>query len=305
MNLTPRLKPTHMRLIFEISRQKKLRLAAQTLNMSQPAASRILAELEAHVGSPLFIRHAKSMEVTDIGATFVRHCRAILREIDNLELDIHNLMSGQGGQVKVGAVSGPAVGVLLPAIRALKARAPNVEVTIRIDPSAHLVRELREGKLDFVMARPPSTQENRDLRAHPARSERIKLIVRRPHPLADISNIGLKDLVKKEWVIQEPGSPIYQVVERAFLSIGQTLPSNLTISSSLLTVLELVSKSDIIAPLAAEVAYLLIDKDLGTNLIILDVKEEISVAPYFILTDQTRRLSNIAKTLLDDVLRRI
>ena len=115
VDLTRRLKPTHLRLILEIARLRKLQLAAQHVGMTQPAASRILSEIEAQVGAALFIRHRRWMEPTAIGAAFLRHARVVLNELASLETEVRNLNAGLAGSVRVGSVTGPAVGVLVPA----------------------------------------------------------------------------------------------------------------------------------------------------------------------------------------------
>ncbi len=79
MTLAQRLKAPHLRLILKIAETGQLQIAASTLAMSQPAASRILAEIEAGTGSPLFVRHPKGMEPTPVGEAFVKHARAIGR----------------------------------------------------------------------------------------------------------------------------------------------------------------------------------------------------------------------------------
>ena len=64
MDLSRRLKPNHLKLIDEIAKKQKLQLAAEALSISQPAASRMLADIETNMGTPLFVRHPRWMELT-------------------------------------------------------------------------------------------------------------------------------------------------------------------------------------------------------------------------------------------------
>ncbi|MEZ5771689.1 MAG: LysR family transcriptional regulator [Defluviimonas denitrificans] len=68
MALSRKLKPAHLRLILKIAETGQLQMAATALAMSQPAASRILNEIEVEAGTPLFLRHAKGMEPTQAGS---------------------------------------------------------------------------------------------------------------------------------------------------------------------------------------------------------------------------------------------
>lgn len=305
LNLIGRVKPTHLRLIVEISKLEKLQLAADELNMSQPAASRVLSDIETHCGSPLFTRHPRWMETTAIGESFVRHARVILNELDNLQTEVANLKSGKTGEVRVGAVTGPALGILMPAIKLVKETTPDIEATIEVGPSTQLVRELKEGKLDFVIARVPPEYDTHDFNIYPARDEEVALIAWKNHPFANKKNIILQDLVDYEWVVQQRGTPIRQAVEHAFLSIGRPVPARITNSSSLYVVLSLVTNSDSISPLSTEVAELLTHEDLGANLTILDIKQTIVVSPYYIITNKHQQLSHTAEKILNEVLSQV
>ncbi len=72
----------HLRLIAAIAEHQQLSIAAQALAVTQPAASRTLAEAEARVGVPLFERHAKGMLPTDAGEGLARRARNILDEFE-------------------------------------------------------------------------------------------------------------------------------------------------------------------------------------------------------------------------------
>ena len=107
MVLQQRLKPSHLRLILRIAEAQKLQIAAEASGMSQPAASRLLAEMEAHVGAPLFKRQPKGMVPTAEGHAFIKHARAILAQYDDLEAELGLLGRGQAGAVRVGPVTVP------------------------------------------------------------------------------------------------------------------------------------------------------------------------------------------------------
>lgn len=305
MNWVRRLKPPYLHLILKIAETGQLQIAASMLAMSQPAASRILADIEAEIGSPLFVRQPKGMEPTATGEAFVRYARVILAEFANLEADINSINTGYEGDVRIGSVTGPAVGCLVPAILATRKTSPKIELTVEVGPSAALVRGLEEGRFDFVIARVPPDQDSRAYKVLPARQENVSLVVRKGHHLAGRSRVPLTDLAECEWIIQERGSPIRQAVENAFHAAAVPVPQSITNSSSLLIMLALLEKSDVIATLSEEVAALLTRQAIGARLSILSLDQTISVSPYFIIQNRTQHLSRAAKRVLAEVLCRL
>lgn len=301
-SLTQRLKPTHLRLIRAIEDSGKLQVAAEITGMSQPAASRMLSDIESDAGGPLFERLPRGMAPTEIGAAFLRHARVILAEVDALSDEVTHLRRGKAGEVRVGAVTGPAAGVLIPALVALRRDVPNIQPTVEVAPSVTLIRGLEEGRFDFVLARLGAGNRVRSFKAYPGRTELLSLLVRTDHPLAG-RQVSLSDTAPFEFVNQEVGSPIRLAMETAFLEHGFQTPEKVTNSSSLLVALSLVLASNAIAPLTREVATMLTQQLSGFA--IIDTLEHISVSPFLVLQSQHRRLSPIAERLLDEVLRRL
>jgi DNA-binding transcriptional LysR family regulator len=305
MNLATRLKPGHLRLLLEIAELGKLQSAANALAMTQPAASRILAEIEAHVGAPLFERHAKGMKPTPFGKSFVRHARVILGEFRNLEMEIEELSLGATGDVRIGAVTGPTVGVLVPAVQDVKQTAPGIRVTIEVAPSTQLVRGLEREQFDFIFARLPATSDSRNFRITPARKEIVSLLVRQDHPLVGKRDLRLADLRDYEWVIQEHGSPIRQAVEAAFHEANLPAPEHVTNSSSLLVALSYLANTHAVVPQSHEVAELLTGSIGQSSLTTLELREDISVSPYYIIRNAANDLHPAAKRVHDEVLKRL
>ncbi|WP_322892437.1 MULTISPECIES: LysR family transcriptional regulator [unclassified Yoonia] len=278
-----RFKPSALRLLLRVAETGKLQLAAEMLAISQPAASRILAEVETEIGAPIFERLPRGMLPTDLGTSVLRRCARILAAYEDMDGEISRLRSGQAGKVRIGAVTGPAVGYVMPALRRIWAEAPDIEATVHVAPSVDLVRGLEERHFDFIIARLPIGHDATDLDLTPARSERVALLVRRAHPLAGQPGCSMADLRGHEWVMQERGAPIRQAVENAFSRAGLGLPGRVINSSSLLVALAALSQGDAITPQAQEVVDLLTHEHLGMGLVTLDVAPDIMVEPYFII----------------------
>ena len=267
--------------------------------MTQPAASRTLAEAEARVSAALFERHAKGMILTDVGESLARRARNILDELNLASDEVDRLRRGQGGVVRIGAVSGAAVGYVVPALRRLRAAAPEVEVHVEVGTSEDLLSGLMARRHDMVLGRVPPRLAQDGLSLFPARGEEVCIVARSSHPAAGGGPMALTDLGGCEWVMQGPGAPIRQAVEEAFLAQGSGLPRNVINSASLLIALALLDDDRVVTPLSREVADLVTGR--RSDLAVLPLADRIEVAPYSLVTLADRRLSPVAarcRTLL-------
>lgn len=291
------LKIPQLRLIAAIAEHGQLGLAADELTVTQPAASRMLADIEHTLGARLFERHAKGMVPTLIGRALARRAHNMLVELRDLAQDVEELKRGEGGMTTVGAVTGAAVGFVIPAIRQLKAISPRADVHVNVAASDELVHDLASGKNDFVLARLPRGVNPADFEIYPARTETLKLIVRKDHPLANVDQVTLHDLSNYEWVMQSHRAPIREAMENAFLSAGATLPTNITNTTSLLAMIAILVSSSAIAPLASEVPDLLLGDQVGAKLKVLPLNMTIEMSPYYLLLVKGRELSPVANRL--------
>lgn len=298
------LKPAQLRLVHEIAEHGQLQLAAEACAMTQPAASRMLAEIERLVGAPLFQRQPKGMEPTEIGLTVLRRARVILREMYSMAADVTALRGGHAGSVRIGAVTGPAVGYLVAAIREIKQEAPEADITVDVMPSRELLTHLAAGEMDFVLARILPEFESRDFNILPMHDEKVAFLVRADHPLARAPSVTLTELADYQWIMQQRGAPIREAALEAFASVGLAEPRNVVNSPSLLLTIAYLAQSDAVTPMSHEVARLLIQPPVSAGFVTLAVRHAITVSPYYLLNLRRRPLSPLAERLRDVVIRR-
>lgn len=296
------LKPAQLRLIHEIAEHGQLQLAAEAVGLTQPAASRMLAETERQLATTLFTRHARGMELTEGGRLVLRRARIILREMGTMASELRSLHAGLGGSVRVGAVTGPAVRYLVTAIRQVKEEAPNAEITVDVLPSRDLLTLLAAGEMDFVLSRILPEFDSRDFNILPLQDEKVALLVRAGHPLARAPVVTLAELQGHEWIMQQRGAPIREAALGAFAALGLSEPRNVVNSPSTLLTLAYVAQSDAVAPLSDEVAELLIRPPVRAGFVALPVANDIRVSPYYLLDLLRRPLSPLALRLRERLL---
>lgn len=291
------LKPAQLRLIQQIAEHGQLQLAAETVGMTQPAASRMLAEIENQVGAQLFLRQPKGMEPTEIGRAVLRRARVILREMFSMASDVRALREGFGGTLRVGAVTGPAVGYLVSAIREIKQTAPDADITVDVMPSRELLGHLAAGEMDFVLARILPEFDSQDFNILPMRDEKVAFLVRAGHPLSRSPSVTLTELAGQEWIMQSRGAPIREAALAAFADVGLAEPKNIVNSPSLLLTIAYLAQCDAVSPMSDEVAELLIRPPVSAGFAMLQIPHEIRVSAYYLLDLKRRPLSPLALRL--------
>ncbi|PIB25719.1 hypothetical protein BFP76_00300 [Amylibacter kogurei] len=294
-----KLKPIQLRLVVALAETGKLQSAADSLGIAQPAASRALAEIEKLAGTPLFARHPKGMRITLEGKIIANKAHAILREAYELEDSLTNIKQGKAGKIRIGAVTGPAVKFVVPAIREIKKQSVNLEITVAIAPSRQLLHELVSGRLDLIMARLLPEFDSREFEVTPVGDEQVVLLVRKNHPLAAQGNLKLQDLQDQEWIVQEKDNPIREAVSAAFHMEGISEPTNIIGSSSFLFAMGYLSETDAIVAVTQEVAQLLIDEPIKANFSKLKLNQPIGMTPYFLVRFKSHSVSPATQLLTD------
>lgn len=299
------LKFSQLRLLAALRESGQVGAAAQQVGMTQPAASRLLAQLEEMIGAPLFTRHARGVSLTEAGEIMAEQAVRTLRELDLSQERVVQAVQGTRGLVRIGSVTGPSLELILPLVREVRVSAPAVEMAIQVDTSDKLAEALLARELDFYIGRIPDGANARPFSIVDIGNEPLRLVVREDHPLTRVENLTLDDCVEYDWVSQPPGGLMRRTAEDYLLSRGLRLPRRVLGTASTLFTLALIQKTNAIAPLAKAVADFFIDSSaLGSRLAILPVASDLAVKTYGIVTRETRDLSPAAEAILATLLRR-
>ena len=208
------------------------------------------------------------------------------------------LADGLRGRVRMGAVTAAAVAHVLPASLALRSQAPHAQLQVDVEPSLTLMQRMRAGEYDFVLARLSAADDPSAYDVRPIGEEVLSFAVRPDHPLATRSRLSFRDLSPYDWILQPAGSPIWTTVVDAFRAEQADFPERVTYSASALLTLATVSRTDAIAPLAREVAALLMADDLNARIVTLDMANKASVPAYNVILNKGALLSPLAQRFL-------
>lgn len=249
-----RLKPRQLLLLATLAESGTLHRAAQILHMSQPAATKLIRDLEASLGVPLFERLPRGMRPTWYGEALIRHAREAIAALSRAEEEISALRAGHLGPVSLGGITEPCVGLLPRAVARLKARHPELRLAVQLDTSDVLLQRLLEGRLDVMVGRILGEVDPALISYTPLVEEPVAAVVHPRHRLLAVPRADLAALAAERWVLPPPGSVLRVRFERMFQERGLTPPQDVVDATALLFITCLLEESEALAVIARAAA---------------------------------------------------
>ena len=148
-----RIKFRHIQCFVEIARERSLKLAADKLNLTQPAISKTLKELEDIIGASLMTRNRAGIALTKQGKVFLHFAQISLASLQQGLDGVEKEGEHARATLKVGVLPSVAASFMPPVIKEFSELAPNVMVQIMDGPHGYLIDRLKMGKLDLVIGR--------------------------------------------------------------------------------------------------------------------------------------------------------
>jgi DNA-binding transcriptional LysR family regulator len=233
-----RLKLRDLRLLDTVVRQGSMAKAANQLNLSQPAISKAIAEMEHVLGVRLIDRGRQGVEPTPYGATLLRRGLAIYDELRQGVAEIEQLSDPTTGTVRVAAPEPIGAGLLTALITQFTQKYPRAVVHVTQTPVASLqfleprYRDLRSRNVDFVVAPIFEPTLEDDLTNEPLLEDRPVIATGVSNPWARRRNVSLGDIVDEPWVLQPEDTIAGRSHIEAFTAAGLAVPGNKITSAS-------------------------------------------------------------------------
>jgi DNA-binding transcriptional LysR family regulator len=246
-------------LMLAIQEHHTLRAASQQLGITQPAASKMLHELEVALGEALFDRVGRGLQLNPAGQAVTNTFLGLRNSMAALGHELQELRLGSAGKLFVGSIMVATPTCLSNALIGLKKLYPLLSIEVSVDTSDRLIELLRSGSLDVVIGRMPDATSiaNQDCLFRPIGEEAISVAVSCEHPLvrqAKKKCLNFEVLLDYPWILQPRGSPSREMIEQEFLSHHATLPLGLIETTSILIAASLIAHSEMIAVIPQSIA---------------------------------------------------
>jgi DNA-binding transcriptional LysR family regulator len=212
----------HLRYFVAVAEEKHFTRAAARLGIGQPPLSQQIQQLERELGTPLFLRLPRGIELTEAGQQFLADSQEILASTARAADRTRLLGRGETGTVTVGFTASAVFHPALPrALRAYRDQYPKVHVALREGNTGPLVESLRHGEIDVAFLRPPFTlDEGYDRRR--VLDEAMLAALPLDHPLVRRKWLRIQDLRDEAFVLfpRPVGSGLYDAIYAACQRAG-------------------------------------------------------------------------------------
>lgn len=213
------IKTRHLAAFLEIARQASVGKAAALLNVSQPAVTRTMRELEEALGTALIERDGRGIRLTPAGEEFRRHAGASMAALRRGVDAVSRAGAAEAPPLRIGAL--PTVSArLMPRAIADLQRATPARVKIVTGENAVLLDQLSVGELDVVVGRLAAPERMVGLSFEHLYSEQVIFAVRVGHPLLRAAAFDFASIAAYPVIMPTRTAIIRPFVERLLISHG-------------------------------------------------------------------------------------
>lgn len=220
----------HLRLFATVVDRGGFTRAAAALNLSQPAISKSLKDLEADLGLTLLERGGGSMKMTDAGRALYARARELFGVERVAERELRELRGLKRGALRIAASTTIATYLLPAALGRFHLRHPRIRIQIASANTRAVLRMLLEARVDLALVEGPVSHPR--VTVHPWRDDELVVIAPPDHPLLGARHVAVTDLEDEPFLVREPGSGTREVAANALARHGVRLSDTMRVGST-------------------------------------------------------------------------
>jgi DNA-binding transcriptional LysR family regulator len=192
----------HLRYFVAVAEELNFTRAARKLRINQPPLSTQIRQLEKELGTQLFRRLTRGVELTDAGKLLLEQARIILKQVEDATLGVRRRGRGETGCVIVGISEAYFHPQIMRILRETKTRYPNLTIAteVALSNTLLLVAWLRTGRIDACVLSIP-IEDSEGIAIEPIVDEDCVMVLQHDHPLANAASAPLASLAKEKFVL--------------------------------------------------------------------------------------------------------
>jgi len=234
--------PTQLRVFLTVADALSLRAAAKRLNVSQPAVTKSIRELERQLSVELIVRHAQGITLTECGQVFRRHATSMIEEMRRTREDLLAIAQGMESRIAIAVSSAMSLTVLPTALKMLQEVSPLTKVHVMDAAMPHALDLLRDGSADLLLVHTVADWVGVEFNSIRFLSSDIVACASRHSPHARA--VSLADTLGAQWIYPKNSSNSFDTF---FTEQGVDPPRRIVRSQSFTAALSLMLNGDSIA----------------------------------------------------------
>ncbi|AMO87104.1 DNA-binding transcriptional LysR family regulator [Solibacillus kalamii] len=196
--------------------------AAEVLAISQPALSKSIANIEQHLGVPLFNREGRSIYLNRFGELFLQSVNVILDEYDRIKEEFEDIIKPGSGEVSFGFIHTLGMEIVPELIASTSEAFPNMQFSLTQATSLSLLKRLEEGAIDLCLSQKIESRVI-EIETEELFVEELFVIVPTTHPLAQQDAVKYDEVKNEPFIAIKKGNSLRQLVDELFLEQGIVL----------------------------------------------------------------------------------
>jgi LysR family transcriptional regulator, regulator of abg operon len=209
-----------LQLFLATAERLNLSHAAEAMNITQPGLSKSMHRLQRELGTRLYQRRGRGVELTESGRALLRHVKLIETQLADARSEMMGIAGGKLGHARIGAGPSWLSRHLPESIARVMAQNPNVRFTVDTGFPDRLIGRLRLGELDVVVGALPDNRVDPDLRFMRLSSDVIRVVARKEHPLVRKRDRALADYAAQRWILPGRQELMRQRLAHALMLAG-------------------------------------------------------------------------------------
>lgn len=290
-----RLKLRDLHVLLTVTKCGSMGKAAEQLSVSQPAISKVVADMEHALGVPLLDRQARGVEPTIYARALLDRGVAVFDELKQAIKQVEFLANPTAGDVSIGSTIAIAVGFIPAVIDRLSRRYPGIVFHLSAGEASTTYQALEERTVDVVIS-PIFASIDDHIRAEVLYSEPLVVIAGAQSSWARRRKVALRDLMNESWTLPARKSLYGSVVVEAFRASGLDLPRTTVFTSVQPVRSALVATGRYLSIVQGSVARF---SPSNAKFKVLPIDLPSTRRPIAILTLNNRTLSPIARLFID------
>lgn len=213
-----------LQLVLTVHEHGSLGKACGVLNLTQPALSRNLRELEKHLGVPLFERHPSGLRPTQFCHAILPYAANMVQEAAKVTEEVRILAGESRRVLRIGTVTSATMTLVPALIEQLAAQSPDLRIKVVESISEVLIESLHSHDIDLALAGPIPHDDEIAVALDLGRSDTCTALIGTNHPLLQRpEGVSPMELLAQRWVVLPGDSDLRKNFER--MMRDQQLPS--------------------------------------------------------------------------------